>query len=198
VNHYEVLGVPRGSDPAEIRRAYLRLARKHHPDLHAGETVVRRVDAQRRMLEANAAWAVLGDPERRRRYDRELEMARSQSGPSAPGATTVGADGQARVARGWAPLADDTRWMSDFEGWRNEVDDLAPDPPPGEGGRALRNPLAVLPLGVFVASVALGCVALVLHARGLLAAAYIGVALSALLFFLVPMLAMTRQRRGGD
>jgi hypothetical protein len=59
---YEVLGVdPKASD-AEIRRAYVALARRFHPDANpAGEE---------RMRAVNEAWAILGDRERRARYDR--------------------------------------------------------------------------------------------------------------------------------
>jgi curved DNA-binding protein CbpA len=47
VTAWRVLGLPPGSDSAEIKRAYRRLARTVHPDLHPGAT-----DAERRALEA--------------------------------------------------------------------------------------------------------------------------------------------------
>jgi molecular chaperone DnaJ len=59
---YAVLGVSPGATAAEIKAAYRRLVKRHHPD--AGG------DAQR-ILDLNAAWEVLGDRERRRRYDAE-------------------------------------------------------------------------------------------------------------------------------
>ena len=49
-----------------MRRAYLALARLHHPDRHGGDTT--------RMQALNQAWAVLGDPGRRAAYDRDLEV----------------------------------------------------------------------------------------------------------------------------
>jgi hypothetical protein len=64
MTHYEVLEVAPGTPTAEIRRAYLRLARAHHPD-RGGR------DAER-MRRINAAWAVLGDDARRAAYDAEL------------------------------------------------------------------------------------------------------------------------------
>jgi hypothetical protein len=190
VDHYQVLGVPRGADPVTIRRAYLRLARKHHPDLHAGEPAAVQAESRARMLEVNAAWAVLGDPERRAAYDR---VARD-GGPS-QGAAPVGRDGRVQPAKpnrkGWTPRADDTGWMSDFDKWKEEADQLPPDLP----GAGTRNPWRVLPIGVFVASVAIGCFALVSMIRALLALAYVGVAVSAVLFIAFPLLEMTRRRR---
>ena len=66
---YEVLGVGPGASADEVRRAYLALARRHHPDAHAEGGAVTRAAAERRMQEVNAAWAVLGDPARRAAFD---------------------------------------------------------------------------------------------------------------------------------
>src|SRR4051794_24376908 len=108
VNHYEVLGVPIGADPAEIHRAYVKLARRHHPDMHLNDTVAVQFESRQRMLDVNAAWAVLGDADRRAVYDRQVRAGHiTESQTSASG-------------KGWTPLADDTRWMNDFAGWRDE------------------------------------------------------------------------------
>jgi len=61
---YEVLGVAPSASAAEVRQAYVALARQHHPDLDGG-------DAER-MRAVNDAWATLSDPARRARYDRTL------------------------------------------------------------------------------------------------------------------------------
>jgi DnaJ-class molecular chaperone len=79
-DHYRVLGVPPSASGPEITRAYRRLARQVHPD--AG-TTAGDVDA---FTGAAAAYAVLGDPEARRRYDR----ARSRGRP-APGGRSADA-----------------------------------------------------------------------------------------------------------
>lgn len=63
---YEVLGVRRDAAAAEVRRAYLDLARRHHPDQGSGGDAAR-------MAEVNAAWEVLGDPRRRAHYDETLD-----------------------------------------------------------------------------------------------------------------------------
>ena len=63
--HYDILGVSPQASADEVKRAYHRRAREHHPDVHVGTS-------GDPMVEVNAAWAVLGDPVRRRTYDREL------------------------------------------------------------------------------------------------------------------------------
>lgn len=70
-SHYEVLGVSAEASHDEIRRAYHRQARRHHPDAHSGSGREIVEEARRRMEAVNAAWAVLGDPVRRRAYDVE-------------------------------------------------------------------------------------------------------------------------------
>jgi hypothetical protein len=65
VTHYDVLGVAVGASRADIHRAYLALARRHHPDAGGDEAAMRRV---------NQAWAVLSDTARRRRYDVEHDL----------------------------------------------------------------------------------------------------------------------------
>src|ERR1700760_2853815 len=62
-NFYEILGVSRDADPADIQRAYRRLARQHHPDVNKTS------GSEERFKEIAEAYDVLSDPELRRKYD---------------------------------------------------------------------------------------------------------------------------------
>lgn len=81
---YEVLGIPSHATDAEIKRAYRRLAREHHPDARPDDP-----DAEARFKEVSTAYAVLGDPEKRRRYD---TFGAAAFTGSRTGAGTAGAD----------------------------------------------------------------------------------------------------------
>lgn len=63
-DHYEVLGVSRGATADEIKKAYRRLARQHHPDANPDDP-----QAEAVFKEVALAYEVLSDPERRRHYD---------------------------------------------------------------------------------------------------------------------------------
>ncbi len=64
-DYYEILGVARGASEQQIKAAYRRLARKHHPDLNKGDP-----QAEERFKQVAEAFAVLSDPDKRARYDR--------------------------------------------------------------------------------------------------------------------------------
>jgi DnaJ-class molecular chaperone len=62
---YDILGVPRDARHGDIRKAYRRLAKKHHPDLNPGNE-----EAEARFKDISAAYAILGDEEKRARFDK--------------------------------------------------------------------------------------------------------------------------------
>jgi DnaJ-class molecular chaperone len=61
---YEILGVPRSANDDEIRKAYRKLARKYHPDLHPDDKA-----SEDKFKEVAVAHEILGDPEKRKAYD---------------------------------------------------------------------------------------------------------------------------------
>ena len=63
-DYYEILGVARTASEQEIKSAYRKLALKYHPDRNPGDK-----EAEERFKEAAEAYRVLGDPEKRQRYD---------------------------------------------------------------------------------------------------------------------------------
>ena len=67
---YDILGVPRDASAEDIKKAYRRLAREHHPDVNADP------QAEERFKEVAGAYEILSDPEKRARYD-----AYGQGGP---------------------------------------------------------------------------------------------------------------------
>ncbi|HZB70574.1 MAG TPA: J domain-containing protein [Acidimicrobiales bacterium] len=170
---YEVLGVRPEAPAAEVRRAYLALARRHHPDAHASGGPADRAAAERRMQEVTAAWAVLGDPARRAAFDRE------RAGP-APGA---GAD----PGTGFRP----------FDPGPDPDPADAPDvpyrpaPPPSGRTRAARLAPGIL----FGASVGVFALAAVVGSGGLVALAVVLFLASCAGFVVLPLLALTEARR---
>ena len=63
-DYYEILGVPRTATQADIKKAFRKLAREHHPDRNPGDKA-----AERRFKDVNEANAVLSDAEKRKQYD---------------------------------------------------------------------------------------------------------------------------------
>ena len=139
---YRTLGVGRTADQAEIKSAYRKLAKKYHPDLNPGDAGV-----ERQFKEVNAAYDVLGDPDKRARYDRgEIDPEGRERGGSGfwrnwakrsstgAGTGSSGAGGRSRFDFG-----------DDFEAEQDPIDDILKawrsakarqgmgDPPGGDG-----------------------------------------------------------------
>lgn len=95
-DYYHILGLSRTAKADEIKKAYRRLARQVHPDLHSG---TKKTEMEKRFKELNEAHEVLSDPEKRKKYDRygadweqaeAYEKAHQQAGAGAYGASGGG------------------------------------------------------------------------------------------------------------
>ena len=95
-DYYEVLGVPRAASQKEISAAFRKLARKHHPDLNAGDK-----QAEARFKELSEAHEVLSDTRKRKLYDEFGEnWASAQAAGVEPGTTRGRGAGGFRTAPG--------------------------------------------------------------------------------------------------
>ena len=63
-DYYEVLGISKDASADEIKKAYRKLTKENHPDLHPGDKA-----CEERFKEGNEAYEVLSDPEKRKKYD---------------------------------------------------------------------------------------------------------------------------------
>lgn len=162
MSHYDVLGVDREAPAAEVRRAYLALARLHHPDRHGGDTT--------RMQALNEAWAVLGDPAHRTRYDRSLRSLRSGRAVPDPPAARVRTDEEELLV------------------------DLADDRPIG-GRVVLPGWLSLLPPATFAAAVGLCVGGALFGSAPMLAVSVVAFVVSCALFLAAPFVALLGSRR---
>lgn len=69
-DYYKILGIDRGADEKEVKKAFRKLARKYHPDIHPGDK-----EAEKKFKLINEAYEVLGDPEKRAKYNRHGHAA---------------------------------------------------------------------------------------------------------------------------
>jgi DnaJ-class molecular chaperone len=99
-DYYATLGVTKASTDKEVKQAFRRLARKHHPDVNPGDK-----KAELRFKDINEAYEVLGDPAKRKKYDElganwrayEQAAAQGQPNPFAGSWTSGGGGGGVRT-----------------------------------------------------------------------------------------------------
>ncbi len=171
---YDELGVDASASTAEIRRAYLALARRHHPDRLGASPASDRATAAARMAQVNAAWSVLSHPQRRATYD------------------------AGRVEAPWSATTGYVRDPGDtFRAFREEPDRIDPrllDDTP-TGARTIRRGLAMLPASLAVGGLVLSVLGAMLGFTGLLGLGLMSIVLSAASFLLVPLVALANSSR---
>ncbi len=104
-DYYAVLGVPRAASQSDIKKAFRKAARKHHPDTNTGDA-----EAERKFKAVNEANAVLSDPDKRALYDR---LGKDWEAYARAGATAGSAAGGARPG---APTGNPYAGFSGFGG----------------------------------------------------------------------------------
>ncbi|MEK7800745.1 MAG: molecular chaperone DnaJ [Nitrospirota bacterium] len=82
-DYYETLGVDRNVSDDELKKAYRKLARQHHPDLHTGDQ--QKKTAEEKFKEINEAYETLSDQDKRKRYDTFGHAGAQQGGPGFDG-----------------------------------------------------------------------------------------------------------------
>lgn len=173
--HYDLLGVSPHASQDEIRRAYHRMARRHHPDANPGRTQggpppgARRGEATT-MAEINAAWAVLGNPQKRRAYD-----------------LTIGTPPSAGPAE--APDGFDGSYGGDYDDLRHLYDDLIVPRRPRPSDM-----LIMIPVVLAVAAIALFAFSLMSESEGMRTTALLLVPVTAASFVAAPLVTMLRAR----
>lgn len=78
---YKILGVSKSASADDVKAAYRKLAKKLHPDLNPGDA-----DVEHRFKEVSQAYGIVGDPEKRKRFDRgEIDASGQETAPAGAG-----------------------------------------------------------------------------------------------------------------
>ncbi|WP_042160169.1 J domain-containing protein [Paenibacillus gorillae] len=87
--YYDLLEITQQATPDQIKQAYRKLAKRHHPDTNGGSQ-----EAEKRFKEVHEAYETLGDPDKRSAYDEQLAAGAQRApggGPKKPGRTAAAA-----------------------------------------------------------------------------------------------------------
>jgi curved DNA-binding protein CbpA len=156
--HYEIMMLHPSATPEVISAVYRQLAKQHHPD-RAGP------EGEQRMAEINEAFAVLGNPEKRARYDEIIGLATASSSTSAtgpsrtspatrssssastpssrsPGPSASGSGAASAFARASAPGATNLKYEGGAWSVRDPFEATPPPAPYGEAGPPPRHLIA--------------------------------------------------------
>ncbi len=173
--HYQVLGVEAQASADEIKVAYRRLARQHHPDT----STARSAGPERlAMAEINGAWEVLGDAKTRKAYDLMLGLRP----PAGLGDTPAG--------RAWkAHDPDDDEYSTEGGSGHFGVDD-----PDASAPRRPSDLLALVPVALLIGALGLFFLSLVASSPNLRLAGEIMVVVAGVSFITAPLFAMIRAR----
>lgn len=163
---YDELGVAPSATAAEIRAAYVRLAREFHPDHRPADDAT----APRRMAQINAAWTVLSDQRRRAAYDASRAATSDRPRRSDASVRDAGAT--------WTPLDDD-----------EELDPAFIDDTPTGAGSVPRL-VAMLPAMLFALGAVVMVFGFVFQAAPLLGLGMALVVAAGIAFIAIPVVAM--------
>jgi DnaJ domain len=172
---YDHLGVSPEASQEEIKRAYHSLARLHHPDAHPGAEAPVLEAARRRMVVLNGAWAVLGDPDRRRAYDAAAHRARTD-----------------RAEPGWRQ---EPRYPEWFEADDVAAPDLEEDPPDTSRRKGAGDLLVFLPVGLVALAVGLFAFSVLSESPAIFGAAIALVPVALVAFLAMPLIVLLRGAR---
>ncbi len=170
---YARLGVTPSASAADIRSAYLKLARIHHPDFHTNDAA--RQSNEREMQSINEAWAILGDPERRRAHDERMRL--SQPDPVSTGKPVPG-------RYDFVPFDD-----SDDEIDPRLLEDI------GVEGTEVGRSLQLAPIVCFLGGIFGVILGVIVNLPFLIAVGVVGLVLALLGFLAAPAVAISRSIR---
>jgi DnaJ-class molecular chaperone len=108
-DYYDILGTPKTATEDEIRKAYRKLARKHHPDVNPGDKA-----AEDRFKEISEAYEVLSDSDKRKRYDQLGPNWKPESGFTPPPGSANGDAGFRDSGAGFRAGQGSASGFSDF------------------------------------------------------------------------------------